>query len=66
MITRKTKLGELVSKHPDAAMQLFEKGLHCAGCSFAAAETLEQGAKAHGMSEKEIDALVKELNKKKK
>lgn len=62
-ITRKTKLGELLEKNEDAAEILFDSGMGCVGCRMAFAETIEDGCRAHGMDEKDIDALVKKLNK---
>jgi len=38
-----------------------EYGLHCIGCMAAGMETLEQGAKVHGMSHKEIEEMVENL-----
>lgn len=62
-ITKKTKLSELV-RNEKAAELLFKIGLTCIGCPAAMNEILEQGCKAHGMSDKEIDELIKRLNKK--
>lgn len=62
-ITRKTKLSELLEKNEDAAEVLFEAGLGCIGCPMAMQETVEQGCLAHGMNKKEIDELIKKLNK---
>ncbi len=62
-ITHKTKLSTLLDKNPKAAELLFEAGMACVGCPMAMNETLEQGCLAHGMTKKEIDKLVKELNK---
>jgi len=62
MITRKTNIGELIEKHPQLAQILVQDyGLHCAGCCGAAFDTLESGAQSHGMSDKEIDKMVKKL-----
>jgi hybrid cluster-associated redox disulfide protein len=62
-ITQKTNLLKLIREHPQLAQTLTEKyGLHCLGCMAAAFETLEQGAKAHGMKEREIVKMVKDLN----
>ncbi len=61
-INNKTKLSEIIQKHPDAAEVLFEAGLSCVGCPMAMEETLEEGCKAHGMGEKDIDELVRRLN----
>jgi len=63
-ITEKTKFSELLRKKPAAAEVLFEAGLYCIGCPAAAMETIGQGCKAHGMKEKQIDELIKNLNKK--
>lgn len=64
-ITKKTKLSQIIKNNPDLAKILIKDyGLHCLGCFAVAFETLEQGAKAHGMSAKEIDKMVKNLNQK--
>ena len=52
---------EIIKKHPEATEILMEKGMHCIGCPMAQMETLEQGAKAHGLNP---DEIVKELNEK--
>jgi len=62
-ITRKTKLNEITEKDKKAVETLFKLGLGCMGCPMAMQETLEEGCLAHGMSEKEIDELVKKINK---
>ena len=62
MITKKMTFREILEKKPEAARILFEYGMHCCGCHMAADETLEQGAKAHGMSDKDINELIKKLN----
>ncbi len=61
-VTRKTKFSEILESDEDAARVLFEAGLHCVGCAMTAQETLEDGCKVHGFSEKEIAELVKKLN----
>ena len=61
-ITKNTKLAELAANR-NAAEVLFDIGLHCIGCFASQFETLEQGCKGHGMSDKEIDELIKKLNK---
>jgi hybrid cluster-associated redox disulfide protein len=63
MISRKTKIAEIVEKYPDLINALvMDYGLHCIGCQMAEFETLEQGATVHGMTKKEITAMVKKLN----
>jgi len=63
-ITKKTNIIEALETNPNAADILFEMGMGCIGCAAAQFETLEQGCLAHGMNEKDIQKLLKELNKK--
>ncbi|MBL7147565.1 MAG: DUF1858 domain-containing protein [Nanoarchaeota archaeon] len=63
-ITKNMKLGDVISKHPKTIEIFLKNGLHCVGCHVASFETIEQGAKAHGMSDKNIENMIKELNKK--
>lgn len=63
-ITKKTRIGEILEKNPKAAEALFKAGLMCIGCPMAQQETLEQGCRAHVMNKKQIDELIKKLNKK--
>ncbi len=63
MITKKTKLQDIAMKYPEAVEPLLEIGMHCIGCHMAAFETLEEGAKAHGLSDKEVDELIEKMNK---
>ncbi len=60
-INKNSSFSELLEKHPELAHTLSEEGMHCAGCPFAARESLEQGALAHGINP---EKLVKKLNKK--
>ncbi len=62
-ISKKTKLGKLLVEKPEAGEILFEAGLSCVMCPMAQQETIEQGCKSHGMSNKEIDELIKKINK---
>jgi hybrid cluster-associated redox disulfide protein len=61
-ITKDMQLGELVSRYPEAAEVMLKHGMHCIGCQMAAWETIEQGAKAHGMDDKQLDRMLKEMN----
>ena len=62
-ITKDMLIGDITSKYPETAKIMFNYGLHCVGCGMVAFETLEQGCKAHGMSDKQVDKLVKEMNR---
>jgi len=63
VISKSMTFYEILEKHPDSANVLFNSGLHCIGCGMAMYETLEQGCMAHGMNKKDIEELIKNLNK---
>ena len=54
-------IGEALSINPKVAEILLDKGVHCIGCGGLSFETLEMGLKAHGMPNKEIDKLIKNI-----
>lgn len=60
-ITKDMKFSEVLKQYPESVEVLFEKGMHCVGCSMGAFETIEQGAVIHGI---DADELVKEMNAK--
>ena len=61
-ITKDILIGELVENYPELAKVLVEDyGFHCIGCMAAGMETLAEGAQVHGLSEKEINEMVKNL-----
>ena len=59
-ITKDMTFGEVLKKYPQTVKTFFEYGMHCFGCHLSVAETVEQGAVAHGV---EVDKLVDDLNK---
>jgi hybrid cluster-associated redox disulfide protein len=59
-ISKDMTFAELIIQDRAAAEKLADKGLFCGGCPMAQFETLEDGARAHGL---DIDDLLKELNK---
>jgi hybrid cluster-associated redox disulfide protein len=61
-VTKEMTFGELIKKVPKAGAILAAYGLHCIGCHIATIETLEQGARAHGLSDEDIKRMVMELN----
>lgn len=61
-VTKDMSLGKIVEKHPKAVEIIMKYGFHCVGCHVAAFETLEQGAKAHGMSDEDLNKMLKEIN----
>jgi len=58
-INKDMTFAELIQKLPEATSKLADRGLFCGGCPMAQLETIEDGAKAHGI---DVDELVKELN----
>ncbi|MFH1638345.1 MAG: DUF1858 domain-containing protein [Candidatus Woesearchaeota archaeon] len=59
-LKKEMAIGEVVAKHPDTVEVFMKHGMHCVGCAIASMETVEQGAKAHGM---DIKKLMGDLNK---
>ena len=55
-------LGSVVAEYPEAAEVMLEYGLHCVGCFANAYDTVEIGAKVHGMTDAEIDGMVEKVN----
>ncbi len=62
-ITKEMNIIEILEKNPNAAEILMKAGLGCIGCAMAHTETLEQGLQAHGFESKEIEEVMKKLNK---
>ena len=61
-ISKDMKIVDIIEKKPEAAELFFESGLGCAGCAFSGFESLEQGAMGHGMTEEDVEIIVKRLN----
>ena len=62
LITKDMLLDDIVIKYPETAVILMGYGLHCIGCIISGFETLEQGAKTHGLTEEEIKLMLKDVN----
>ena len=60
MISKDTKIGELLQEFPDKAEILLAAGMHCLGCPASQAETLEEACEVHGI---DVEELINELNK---
>ena len=63
VITKDMLIGDVVKKYPGSVGVMMEHGMQCIGCHVATWETLEQGAKSHGI---DVTKLIKELNNKNK
>ena len=58
-ITKDMTFAEIMEVNKDAGNKLADRGLFCGGCPMAAFETVENGAKAHGV---DVEELLEELN----
>ena len=54
-------IGEILKENPKALGILQEYGMGCAGCALNTMETLEDGAKAHGLSDSEIQTILEKI-----
>ena len=62
LITKEMVLAEVIIEHPEIAPILTGYGLHCVGCHFSSIDTIESGAKIHGLTDEVIDMMVKDVN----
>ena len=62
LITKDMLLMEVIEKYPSIAPILTGYGLHCVGCHFSSFDTVENGAKIHGMDEETFDMMLKDIN----
>ncbi len=62
-ITKDMNLGEVARTYPEAAKIMLEYGLHCVGCWANAFDTIEAGMKLHGWQAKDINDMIKKINK---
>jgi hybrid cluster-associated redox disulfide protein len=60
IITKDMTLGEVTRNYPETVEVFLKFGLPCAMCHVAFVETIEEGAKGHGIN---LNLLLKELNK---
>ncbi len=52
-------INDVIQRHPEVLEVFFDYGISCVGCANSYLETIEQGAKLHGI---EIDELMEDLN----
>ncbi len=62
-VTKDMILGDIVERFPQAVFVMSQFGLHCVGCHANVFDTVEAGAKAHGMPDQELDEMLAEVNK---
>lgn len=61
-INRDMPVSEIMEKSPKAVELLALYGIHCASCFFSGFDTLENGAKLHGLSDEQLDSMILEIN----
>ncbi len=61
-VSKDMGISEILSKHPEAAGIMMAHGLRCIGCVASSMESLEMGAKSHGLSDKAVEEIVEEIN----
>ncbi len=62
-ITGKTPIKHLIETHPEVIEILMAYGLQCINCHFSEFDTLEDGAKIHGLNGEDIKMIIKDSNK---
>ena len=58
-ISEKMSLDAVIAKYPKTSSVFLKYGFHCIGCPGASLESIEDGAKIHGINK---DKLMNELN----
>jgi len=61
-LTRDTNIALVQKECPRAIEMLLDYGLACANCFLNQFDTVEGGAKLHGMTDAEIDKMIEEIN----
>lgn len=62
VLTKSQILVTVAQESPRAAELLADYGLHCISCFFSEYDTLETGAKVHGMGDADVEDMVSEIN----
>lgn len=62
ILTKDDILYNVVQDSVRAAELLTEYGLHCVSCYFSEWDTVETGARIHGMTDEEINTMIDEIN----
>jgi len=62
VIKRDSLISDIQKKAPRAIALLTEYGLSCATCFLNQFDNIETGAKLHGMTDSEIEQMIKEIN----
>jgi len=63
-INKDMTFGEVMRSYPKSIPIMAEYGLHCIGCHISTAETIGEGAAAHGFNEATLKQMLSDLNQK--
>ena len=61
-ITKSMTFSEAMQVSQLAGLIFLKYGMHCIGCHMVEDETIENGAKAHGLSDTKINKMITEIN----
>ncbi len=61
-ITKDMTVQEIVERFPMTMPVMMKYGIHCFGCHASTWETLEMGVKGHGLTDKQLAEMLKEMN----
>ena len=61
-ITKNTTISEALEMFPRAAEIMQSHGLHCVGCHVNVMESIEGGAKGHGMDDEAVNQIINDIN----
>jgi len=61
-VLRGTKISEILALHPKSEDVLGAYGLYCYHCALGEFDTLEEGAKIHGLLPEDVENLLHDLN----
>lgn len=61
-VTKNDLIGKIIEKYPTIEEQFILHGMYCAGCYLNQYETIEIGAKSHGLSDRDIEKLIEDIN----
>ena len=59
VVTKLTKIGEILDEDPTTGIFFMEIGMHCLGCISSRGETVEEACMVHGI---DVDKLLKLVN----
>lgn len=61
-VTKEMTIGDAIKAFPEIAEVMLGYGLQCVGCAINPYETIEQGARGHGMDDMMIGDMLKQIN----